>query len=114
MRQARGQVEWEAAMEVQVALAGDNTTSMRLTSSGTLLLSPGRDGLIQPRYARPKPKEEEGVTSSVQLGYAFVCGLGFTWRHETIRVSRHCSGGVGHLPLKEPRFVPLSALEAPG
>ena len=31
-----------------VALAGDNTTSMRLTSSGTLLLPPGRDGSIQP------------------------------------------------------------------
>ena len=45
MRQARDQVEWEAAMEVQVALAGDNTTSMRLTSS---LLPPGRDGSIQP------------------------------------------------------------------
>ena len=48
MRQARDQVEWEAACEVQVALAGDNTTSMRLTSSGTLLLPPGRDGSIQP------------------------------------------------------------------
>ena len=48
MRQARDQVEWEAALEVQVALAGDNTTSMRLTSSGTLLLPPGRDGSIQP------------------------------------------------------------------
>ena len=34
MRQARDQVEWEAAMEVQ--------------SSGTLLLPPGRDGSIQP------------------------------------------------------------------
>ena len=48
MRQAKDQAEWEAAMEVQVALAGDNTTSMRLTSSGTLLLPPGRDGSIQP------------------------------------------------------------------
>ena len=48
MRQARDQVEWDAALEVQVALAGDNTTSMRLTSSGTLLLPPGRDGSIQP------------------------------------------------------------------
>ena len=37
MRQARDQVEWEAALEVQV-----------LTSSGTLLLPPGRDGSIQP------------------------------------------------------------------
>ena len=43
IRQARDQVEWAAAMQVQVALAGDNTTS-----SGTLLLPPGRDGLIQP------------------------------------------------------------------
>ena len=34
--------EWDAACEVQVALAGDNTTSMRLTTSGTLLLPPGR------------------------------------------------------------------------
>ena len=30
MRQARDQVEWEAALEVQVALAGENITSMRL------------------------------------------------------------------------------------
>ena len=48
MRQAKDDQEWEAALEVQVALAGDNTTSMRLTSSGTLLLPPGRDGSIQP------------------------------------------------------------------
>ena len=48
MRQARGEHEWDAACEVQVALAGDNTTSMRLTASGTLLLPPGRDGLVQP------------------------------------------------------------------
>ena len=47
-RQARDEHEWDAACEVQVALAGDNTTSMRLTASGTLLLPPGRDGLVQP------------------------------------------------------------------
>ena len=47
-RQAKDEHEWDAACEVQVALAGDNTTSMRLTSSGTLLLPPGRDGSIQP------------------------------------------------------------------
>ena len=48
MRQAKDEREWDAACEVQVALAGDNTTSMRLTSSGTLLLPPGRDGSFQP------------------------------------------------------------------
>ena len=48
MRQARDEEEWEAASEVQVSLAGDTTTTMRLTSSGTLLLPPGRDGLVQP------------------------------------------------------------------
>ena len=48
MRQAKDEHEWDAACEVQVALAGDNTTSMRLTTSGTLLLPPGRDGLVQP------------------------------------------------------------------
>ena len=42
MRQARDEHEWDAACEVQVALAGDNTTSMRLTASGTLLLPPGK------------------------------------------------------------------------
>ena len=44
MRQAKDEREWDAAREVQVALAGHTTTSMRLTSSGTLLLPPGRDG----------------------------------------------------------------------
>ena len=48
MRQAKDEKEWEEALEVQVALAGDNTTSMRLTSSGTLLLPFGGDGLCQP------------------------------------------------------------------
>ena len=51
-------------------------------------------------------RSKEGITSSVQLGYPFVCGLGLTWRHQTIRVSGYCSGRVGYLPLKEPRFVP--------
>ena len=48
MRQAKDEKEWEEALEVQAALAVDNTTSMRLTSSGTLPLPPGRDGLCQP------------------------------------------------------------------
>ena len=38
MRQALDEEEWEAASEVQVSLAGDTTTTMRLTSSNTLLL----------------------------------------------------------------------------
>ena len=67
MRQARDQVEWEAALEVQVALAGDNTTSMRLTSSGTLLLPPGRDGSIQPIVP---------MGAIEQLGYKLIWSAG--------------------------------------
>ena len=40
--------EWGAAEEVQVSLAGDQTTVMRLTRAGTLLLPPGSDGLVPP------------------------------------------------------------------
>ena len=40
MRQAKDQREWDDALEVQVTLAGDNSTLMRLTQSGTLLLPP--------------------------------------------------------------------------
>ena len=48
MRQASSEEEWIEADEVQVSLAGDQTTVMRLTRAGTLLLPPGRDGLVQP------------------------------------------------------------------
>ena len=68
MRQARDEREWDAACEVQVALAGDNTTSMRLTASGTLLLPPGRDGLVQPIVPMGAIIE--------QLGYKFVWSAG--------------------------------------
>ena len=68
MRQAKDDQEWEAALEVQVALAGDNTTSMRLTSSGTLLLPPGRDGSIQPIVPMGAIIE--------QLGYKLVWSAG--------------------------------------
>ena len=47
MRAASSQEEWEQATQVVVSLAGENTTSMRLTASGTLLLPPGRDGSAQ-------------------------------------------------------------------
>ena len=68
MRQAKDEKEWEEALEVQVALAGDNTTSMRLTSSGTLLLPPGRDGLCQPIIPMGAIIE--------QLGYKLVWSAG--------------------------------------
>ena len=68
MRQARDEHEWDAACEVQVALAGDNTTSMRLTASGTLLLPPGRDGLVQPIVPMGAIIE--------QLGYKLVWSAG--------------------------------------
>ena len=46
MRQAKDQGEWDEAVEVQVS---DNTTCMRLTQSGTLLLPPlERAGSAQP------------------------------------------------------------------
>ena len=48
MRQALDEEEWEAASELQVSIAGDTTATMRVSSSGTLLLPPGRDGLVQP------------------------------------------------------------------
>ena len=49
MRQAKDQGEWDEAVEVQVSLAGDNSTLMRLTQSGTLLLPPlERAGSAQP------------------------------------------------------------------
>ena len=41
MRQASSEEEWEVAEEVQVSLAGDQSTFMRLTRAGTLLLPPG-------------------------------------------------------------------------
>ena len=41
MRQARDEHEWDAACEVQVALAGDNTTSMRLTPQVRCYYLPG-------------------------------------------------------------------------
>ena len=68
MRQAKDEHEWDAACEVQVALAGDNTTSMRLTASGTLLLPPGRDGLVQPIVPMGAIIE--------QLGYKLVWSAG--------------------------------------
>eukprot|EP00439_Symbiodinium_sp_Y106_P028464 s4801_g3.t1 len=48
MRQASSEEEWVAAEEVQVSFVGDQTTVMRLTRAGPLLLPPGRDGLVQP------------------------------------------------------------------
>ena len=68
MRQAKDEHEWGAACAVQVALAGDNTTSMRLTASGTLLLPPGRDGLVQPIIPMGAIIE--------QLGYKLVWSAG--------------------------------------
>ena len=68
MRQALDEEEWEAASEVQVSLAGDTTTTMRLTSSGTLLLPPGRDGLVQPIVPMGAIIE--------QLGYKLVWSAG--------------------------------------
>ena len=68
MRQAKDEHEWDTACEVQVALAGDNTTSMRLTASGTLLLPPGRDGLVQPIVPMGAIIE--------QLGYRLVWSAG--------------------------------------
>ena len=68
MRQAKDEHEWDTACEVQVALAGDNTTSMRLTASGTLLLPPGRDGLVQPIVPMGAIIE--------QLGYTLVWSAG--------------------------------------
>ena len=68
MRQALDEEEWEAASEVQVSLAGDTTTTMRLTSSNTLLLPPGRDGLVQPIVPMGAIIE--------QLGYKLVWSAG--------------------------------------
>ena len=53
MRQAKDQGEWDEAVEVQVSLAGDNSTLMRLTQLGTLLLPPlERAGSVQPIVPR--------------------------------------------------------------
>ena len=68
MRQALDDEEWEAASEVQVSLAGDTTTTTRHTSSGTLLLPPGRDGLVQPIVPMGAIIE--------QLGYKLVWSAG--------------------------------------
>ena len=69
MRQAKDQREWDEALEVQVSLAGDNTTCMRLTQSGTLLLPPlERAGSVQPIVPMGAVIE--------QLGYSLVWSAG--------------------------------------
>ena len=67
-RQASSEEEWIEANEVQVSLAGDQTTVMRLTRAGTLLLPPGRDGLAQPIVPMGAIIE--------QLGYKLVWSAG--------------------------------------
>ena len=69
MRQAKDQHEWDDALEVQVSLAGDNSTLMRLTQSGTLLLPPlERAGSVQPIVPMGAVIE--------QLGYSLVWSAG--------------------------------------
>ena len=68
MRQASSEEEWETAEEVQVSLAGDQSTIMRLKRGGTLLLPPGRDGLVQPIVPMGAIIE--------QLGYKLVWSAG--------------------------------------
>ena len=69
MRQAKDQREWDDALEVQVTLAGDNSTLMRLTQSGTLLLPPlERAGSVQPIVPMGAVIE--------QLGYSLVWSAG--------------------------------------
>ena len=69
MRQAKDQHEWDDALEVQVSLAGDNSTLMRLTQSGTLLLPPlERAGNVQPIVPMGAVIE--------QLGYSLVWSAG--------------------------------------
>ena len=69
MRQAKDQGEWDEAVEVQVSLAGDNSTLMRLTQSGTLLLPPlERAGSVQPIAPM-------GAVIA-QLGYSLVWSAG--------------------------------------
>ena len=68
MRQASSEEEWIEADEVQVSLAGDQTTVMRLTRAGTLLLPLGRDGLVQPIVPMGAIIE--------QLGYKLVWSAG--------------------------------------
>ena len=69
MRQAKDQREWDDALEVQVTLAGDNSTSMCLTQSGTLLLPPlERAGSVQPIVPMGAVIE--------QLGYSLVWSAG--------------------------------------
>ena len=69
MRQAKEQGEWDEAVEVQVSLAGDNSTLMRLTQSGTLLLpSLERAGSVQPIVPMGAVIE--------QLGYSLVWSAG--------------------------------------
>ena len=69
MRQAKDQREWDEALQVQVSLAGDNTTCMRLTQSGTLLLPPlERAGSVQPIVPMGAVIE--------QLGYSLVWSAG--------------------------------------
>ena len=69
MRQAKDQREWDEALEVQVSLAGDNTTCMRLTQSGTLLLPPLE------RAGRAQPIVPMGAVIE-QLGYSLVWSAG--------------------------------------
>ena len=69
MRQAKDQREWDEALEVQVSLAGDKTTCMRLTQSGTLLLPPlERASSVQPIVPMGAVIE--------QLGYSVVWSAG--------------------------------------
>ena len=66
MRQAKDQREWDDALEVQVTLAGDNSTLMRLTQSGTLLLPPlERAGSVQPIVPMGAVIEQLGCFSVV-------------------------------------------------
>ena len=88
------QREWDEALEVQVSLAGDNTTCMRLTQSGTLLLPPlERAGSVQPIVPMGAVIE--------QLGYSLVWSAGSCKLHPPngkplrLRVKNGCPEVVG-------------------
>ena len=68
MRQASSEEEWEVAEEVQASLAGDQSTFMRLTRAGTLLLPPGRDGPVQPIVPMGAIIEQLGYSLSWSAG----------------------------------------------
>ena len=71
MRQASSEEEWEVAEEAQVRLAGGQSTFMRLTRAGTLLLPPASGKVVRLRVRNGCPEVmERRLDHDFQVGGA--------------------------------------------